>query len=245
MPGATQYQLRFWKTADPGDKIIVDDCGPTPFVLRGLQKSTPYTIEVRSKCSGETSAWSPSLSSTTFNSSGNCNGPIGVVVMADSNKINIHWSSTGNHSVRYRLGNTGDWLIPTGALSILNGAYTITGLLPGNYQVAVQRNCSGTASSAFFTTVNIVGECKTPAEPQVSPGINQAVIDLPQVAGTIAYQVFYREGDSGPWLDADMNVPPGAYTLNAVLKPLTLYQVQTQAVCQGDWSAPSCPYRRT
>ncbi|MBC7777909.1 MAG: fibronectin type III domain-containing protein, partial [Phycisphaerae bacterium] len=145
--GATQYQLRYWESSDPGDKTIVDDCGPIPFTLRGLRKNTAYTLQIRSKCGSLTSDWGNPINGATINTSGSCNNlPADVILSAGSSNIDLSWTSTGSHTIRYRLGNSGDWLIIPGALNVMSSSFSITGLSPGMHQVQIKRNCSATAS---------------------------------------------------------------------------------------------------
>jgi hypothetical protein len=229
---ASQYQIRFWETASPSDKTIVEDCGLPPFTLRGLRKNTAYTLEIRSKCGNEVSVWSPTLTASTINSSASCAGPSGVeAVVVDTSDIRVTWTSSGIYSIRYRKGNSGDWLIPSGSLNLLNPPFIITDLAPGPYQVELKRHCSGTSSDAFRATVDIAGNCETPAAPIVTPGIFDATLDLPAIPGVLGYYVSYREGTAGNWVTIGTDIPPSLYLLEAVLNPGTEYQVQVQAVC--------------
>lgn len=232
VPDANQYQIRFWENANPADKTIVEDCGQPPFTLRGLRKNTPYTLEIRSICGTTVSDWSTALNASTINSSSTCAGPSGVeMLVLDTSDIRVSWTSSGIYSIRYRKGDSGDWLMPVGAYNMLNPPYTIQDLDPGPYQVELKRHCSGTSSDAFRGTVDIAGNCITPAAPVVMPGVSNAILDLPAIPGVFGYQVFLREGSAGTWLSVATDVPPSMYTLPLVLQPETEYQVQIQAVC--------------
>ncbi|MFN0176843.1 MAG: fibronectin type III domain-containing protein [Saprospiraceae bacterium] len=240
--GATQYQIRYWDNSASDDKTIVDDCGPAPFTLRGLRKNTVYYLEIRSKCGNSTSGWSPSVSSTTINSSGLCNNPpSGLVVTSGISEINMQWASTGSHTIRYRLGDTGDWLIPAGALNIQNPPFSITGLSPGMYQVEIKRNCSATTGDYHRSTVTIGDPCATPAAPMVIADNTSALVELLDAVGVIGYNLEYRTGMSGSWISAGNNIPPSNYLLNPPLVPANHYQVQIQAVCIFGSSAFSPP----
>lgn len=237
VPGATQYQLRYWESAKPDDKTIVDDCGSVPFTLRGLRKNTPYTLQIRSKCGSAISGWGISLNIATINSSGTCNNaPSGVLVSGGSSDISVTWTSTGSHTIRYRLGTTGEWLIPPGALNAANASFTIAGLSPGQYQVEIKRNCSATASDYQRHLLTLGDACTTPAAPTVSPDQTSALVDLPLVNGVTGYHLDYRIGSSGAWISAGSNIPPSSYLLNPPLVPSTQYQVQIQAICTLDTS---------
>ncbi len=240
--GATQYQLRYWATATPDDKTIVTDCGSSPFILRGLRKNSAYTLEIRSKCGTETSAWTAPLNAATINSSGSCNAsPSGVAVVADTNFINVSWSSTGSHTIRYRKGDSGDWLIPPGAVSIIGPSYTIAGLLPGMYQVGIKRNCSATSSDFIITSMVIAGTCNTPGAPNVTPGVTNAWVELPELTDVLYYNVSYKTDAGANWISTGDQVLPPGYNLNPPLTPSTSYQVAIQAVCTSMSSAFSPP----
>lgn len=238
-PGATQYQIRYWETANPDNKTIVDNCGPSPFTLRGLRKNTAYSMEIRSKCGNSLSAWGASLNASTLNSSGICNGPMGASAQVDSSSIRIQWASAGSHSIRYRLGSSGDWFVPSGALSTTTSPWLIPNLSPGTYQIEIRRNCSPTASNPVVLSAVVVGNCPTPAAPMVTPGTTDAVVDLPPVPGVSGYDVWYRPGTVGPWVNVGVNVPPSAYTLGVGLLPETEYQVHVRANCGNDLSEMS------
>ncbi|MDX1911021.1 MAG: fibronectin type III domain-containing protein, partial [Saprospiraceae bacterium] len=120
VPGAEQYDIRYWASLDPNDKTIVTNCGPAPFSLKGLKKNTAYTIEIRSKCGGQSSSWGGMLQHTTMNSSGICNLPVNAGLAINGSEIQITWASSGKHTIRYRPAGLGDWLIPAGGLTITN-----------------------------------------------------------------------------------------------------------------------------
>lgn len=231
VPGATQYQLHYWEKANPADKTIVENCGPAPFTLRGLRKNTQYTLEIRAKCGTGVSAWSAQIGATTLNSSGSCNNAVtGVTITTNANAIQLGWTSTGGHTIRYRSGSTGDWLVPTGAINLQSPPYTITGLNPGNYELQIKRNCSGTSGLYQHYTATIANPCTSPLAPVVSPAVTSAFVELPANIGVLHYNIEMRTGTSGPWTNAGNNIPPSTAVLDN-LSPSTLYQIQIQAVC--------------
>ena len=240
--GATQYQVRYWENLTPDVKTIVDNCGPEPFTLKGLRKNTPYSLQIRTKCGNSTSSWGAIFNGATYNSSGLCiNLPAGVIASTNSSTINVSWTSTGSHTIRYRPGNSGDWLIPVGALSVSSAPFVISGLPMGDYQVEIKRNCSATASTYHRVTVNISDACFTPAAPTVMPATTSALVNLPVVPGVNGYNLVYRMGTSGNWITVANNIPASLYSLNPPLVPTTLYQVQIQAVCSSGSSSFSTP----
>lgn len=238
---ATQYQIRYWVQSNPDDKTIVDNVGPGPFTLRGLRKNSLYSIQVRSKCGNNNSPWGNSINSATMNSSGSCSGPSGVVASAGVSSISVSWTSSSPHTIRYRQGDSGDWFIPTGALSAVSSPFIISGLAPGSYQVQIKRHCSSTTSNPVQRTVVIAGGCVTPLEPTVVIGTTNATVELPPMPGVTAYNIAYRPGTSGNWISVGNNVQQPTYSLNPPLLPASQYQVQIQAICGGDNSSFSAP----
>lgn len=238
---ATQYQLRYWETSAPEDKTIVDNFAPAPSTLSGLKNSSHYTLDIRSKCGSSVSAWGTSVTYFTNYDTSSCSIPTGVLVSAGASGMDISWTSTGSHTIRYRLGNTGDWLIPTGALSVSASPFSITGLPPGDYQIEVKRNCNATASdfiNAEFVTGNA---CATPPVPGIVPSVTSASVHLPVVSGVTGYNVAYRPGTTGNWITVGSNVPPATFQLNPPLATATTYQVQIQAICGTGSSSYSLP----
>lgn len=241
-PGGTQYQLRYWENASPTDKTIVDNCGPAPFTLRGLRKNTAYTLQIRTKCGNVSSAWGNTINASTINTSGTCNtSPAGVVVTAGSSTIVIKWTSSGSHTIRYRLGGSGDWLIPPGAVSVQSAPFSIPGLSPGNYQVEIKRNCSATTSIYQRYTAIIDGPCLAPITPTIIPAATSVMVNLPAAADVTGYQVEYRQGTSGNWESGGTNIPPSVYLLTPPFLHSTTYQVQIQANCTFGISPFSAP----
>ncbi|MDO8366217.1 MAG: fibronectin type III domain-containing protein, partial [Saprospiraceae bacterium] len=163
VPGASQYDLRYWETSTPGDKTVLENFAPAPSTLSGLKKNTQYTLEIRSRCGNLISTWGNAVHYLTADNPGSCATPVGVVQDPGISSISVSWTSTGSHTIRYRPGTSGDWLIPSGGLSVSTSPYTITGLASGTYQIEVKRNCSGTSSDFINAIIIIVGDCSTPA----------------------------------------------------------------------------------
>ncbi|MBC7777912.1 MAG: fibronectin type III domain-containing protein [Phycisphaerae bacterium] len=237
--GATQYQVRYWETSAPADKTVVDNFAPAPATLSGLKKSTQYSLEIRTKCGSSSSAWGASVSYLTANDPGSCGAPTGVAVSAGASNINVSWTSTGSHTIRYRLGASGDWLVPTGALAVATSPFSITGLPAGTYQVEVKHNCSATASNFINTMIVVAGGCAMPAEPIVTPSPTSALVELPGTSGVTGYNVEFRTGTTGNWIPVGSNIPPSNYPLNPPLTPSTQYQVHIQAICSATNSSYS------
>ncbi len=235
---ATQYQIRYYETAVPSVKTIVDNFGPPPYTLSGLNRNTNYTIQIRSKCSTGFSDWGTAVHYLTSNGSGMCSPPTGVTASTGLSNILVSWSSSGAHTIRYRPGTSGDWLIPAGGLSVMASPFSIAGLPSGTYQVEVKSNCNAT-SSTYVQVIAHIGGCATPSAPAVTAGSTNATVVLPAASGVTGYHVQYRQGNSGGWITAGTNITTPVYTLNPPLEPSTVYQVQTQAICPSGTSAYS------
>ncbi len=240
VPGVAQYQIRYWNTALPDEKTIIDNCGPSPFTMRGLRKSTQYTFEIRSKCGNDSSNWGAWITASTIYSGGQCNNVVtGVSTTAGASEIQLSWTSTGSHTIRYRLGNSGDWLIPPGALNLFSSPFTISGLSPGSYQVEIKRNCSSTTGDYQRSTVFVTSTCAGASQPVVTPGLNSALVALPPVLGVSSYNLVFRQGTTGNWNSGGNNITSNMASL-PLLAPSTQYQVKIQAVCllgTSDFSA--------
>ncbi|HOY07317.1 MAG TPA: fibronectin type III domain-containing protein [Saprospiraceae bacterium] len=182
--GITQYQIRYWENALPNDKTIVEQPGAAPFVLTGLKKSTAYSLQIRSACSNNTfSAWNTQIGYLTSGAVASCSTPTGVTATANSTAITVNWTSGSDHTVRYRPGNSGDWIIPSGGLSVSTPPFIINGLASGTYQVQVKRNCTGTGSNYAGTTVvlQVVPPPPTSCLTNKDYGKNLSAADLIQI----------------------------------------------------------------
>lgn len=239
--GADSYEIRYWPTSSPDLITRVESVLAPPFTLRGLQKNTYYTLEIRSKCGQTYSAWTGTLQAKTYNSSGSCSGPLNLTVTPGNDYLSLHWTSTYSHGIRYRLENTPEWIIPAGGMATLTAPFVINGLAPGTYQIALQRNCSGTSSDALEVSATIAGVCPTPPAPAVSAGINQATLTLPSLPGVIGFDIYHRPLNGGAWMLSDTEIPAGTHPLNASLMPETAYEVRIQAVCSAGMSGFSLP----
>lgn len=156
MASIGQYQIRYWETSTPGDKTIIENFGPAPATLSGLKKNTQYALELGAQCGNLFTNWSQPVSYlTTNNQNSSCNLPTGVVVNATASSITVAWTSPGSHTIRYRLGGSGDWLIPSGALSIPASPFILTGLTTGVYEVGLKQNCVETSGNYLTTTIAI------------------------------------------------------------------------------------------
>jgi hypothetical protein len=236
-----QYQLRYWRTISPDDKTIVDNFLPGPSLLKGLKKYTDYTFEIRAKCGNTTSPWSAAINFSTPYTTGSCSAPTGAAVTTTATGFNVSWTSGGGHTIRYRIGTAGDWLIPSGALSVSTSPFSISGLAPGTYQVELKHNCTATASNYLRFTKTIQNTCGTPLAPTVIPDVTSASVVLPVVTDVLGYNMEYRTGIAGDWVLVGTNIPASIAYLNPPLAPLSQYQVHIQADCTTGSSAYSLP----
>lgn len=166
VPTPLNYDIRYWSTLATGDKTIVKNFAAGTAItktLTGLKHSTTYVLQIRSSCTGgTTSAWfnAPANHGTSFGS-GTCTNATGVVGSAPSStSIKATWTSTGSHSIRYKKSTDTDWTMPVAGLNFTGSGstgFTVTGLTPGTYTIAVKRNCS-TQSSNYVEAI-IIPNC--------------------------------------------------------------------------------------
>ncbi len=239
--GADAYEIRYWETSAPGDKTVFDLPAVAPYLLSGLKKSTTYSIQLRTVCGNSFSGWGPSVNYTTGSATETCSPPSGVSVTASPGALTISWNSSGSHTVRYRAGYTGDWLILSDAVSIAAPPYVLAGLAAGTYQVEIKKNCGATSSNFTRFTRTVAAGCQTPVAPVVIPDVTSASVILPDANNVLAYNLQYRPGTAGNWITEGNNIPPSLAYLNPPLAPASPYQVRIQAVCSVGLSAYSPP----
>ena len=239
--GANAYELRYWESSAPGDKTVFEAPVVAPYLLTGLRKSTTYRIQIRSVCGSSFSAWGPAVSYVTKSATETCSAPTGVSVVATPGMLQVNWNSSGSHTIRYRAGYTGDWLILSDAMSVSLSPFTISGLSAGAYQVEIKKNCG--ATSSFFTrfTRVVTAGCPTPAAPVVIPDVTSASVQLTAGNNVLTYNLQYRPGTAGNWITEGVDIPPSLAYLNPPLAPAAQYQVRIQATCTAGISAYSVP----
>ena len=222
--GVNGYQFRYWSAGTPDDKTIVEQPGAAPFALTGLKKNTQYSVQIRSVCSnGSFSNWSNAITYLTGNSNGSCSAATGIAATASGTGLSVSWTSSGPHCIRYRAGDSGDWFIPPGGLSVAAAPFSINNLSAGAYQVQVKRLCS--SNSSDFTGVSISTENTATASCLANKnyGKNLSAEDLLQINSAF--------NTASPYTFADMiGVNDGGLVfrsfLNAASNPITALTTQ-------------------
>jgi hypothetical protein len=149
--GTTNF---IWKDVNGG--------GGSSTSLAALSPNMTYQFQVSSKCSGVTSAYSPSFVFTTLNTPVACIVPYGLSTSAITNaSAQVNWTnmvSADTFRIRYSVNNTTNfiWKDVNGAGGATN--VTLTGLAASTtYQWQVRTICNGVAgaysSSVLFTTL--------------------------------------------------------------------------------------------
>jgi hypothetical protein len=235
------YEMRFWETSAPGEKTVFETPVLPPYALTGLRKSTTYSIQLRSVCDNSMSAWGPAVNYSTGSATETCSPPSGVSVTAQPGALSVNWTSSGSHTIRYREGYTGDWLILSDAASVSAPPFVISGLVAGPYQVEIKKNCGATSSYYTRFTRTVPAGCLTPLAPDVIPDVTSASVLLTNENNVLAYNLQYRQGTAGNWITEGVNIPPSLAYLNPPLSAATQYQVRIQASCVVGLSAYSQP----
>ncbi len=127
----------------------------TSTVITGLAASTAYDVQVRSKCTSTTSAFSASVNFTTGSVS-TCTAivPTGLSTLAiTSSSATLSWSAvTGaSYDVQYRAIGAATWTVMS---SLTSPTASLTGLTAGTaYEAQVRSKCTST-TSAYSASVN-------------------------------------------------------------------------------------------
>ncbi|MFN3315903.1 MAG: GEVED domain-containing protein, partial [Raineya sp.] len=128
------------------------------FALTGLAASTNYEWQIRTNCSGTSSAYSASVTFTTSASAPSCAVPSGLTASAiTSSSVTLSWGAvTGasTYDVRIRVSGASTWTDFNGRTTNSLG---LTGLTASTtYEWQVRTNCSASSSaysaSATFST---------------------------------------------------------------------------------------------
>ena len=149
--GTTNF---IWKDVNGG--------GGSSTSLTGLSPNTTYQFQVSSKCSGVTSAYSPSFIFTTLNTPVACIVPYGLSTSSiTSSSAQVNWTnlvSADTFRVRYSVNGTTNflWKDVSGAGGTTHAQ--LSGLAASTiYQWQVRTICNGAAgaysSSVLFTTL--------------------------------------------------------------------------------------------
>ncbi|MFM2207074.1 MAG: hypothetical protein RL213_1049 [Bacteroidota bacterium] len=218
-----------------------------------LSPNTTYIWQVRSFCSGTSSAYQQSAAAfTTPAEDVYCSVPNGTVSSAvTSSGATLSWNDhiiADSFEVRYA---------PSGSLNfntaILPGnthGLSLTALLPSTtYQWSVRSCCVGVllpfSPWNFFSTFS--DSCSKPSSSSLSASnitLNSATVSWSAVAGAVSYTVRYQPSGSSRWNTVSS---PTNQALLSRLRPGTLYDFSVQTVCSSGTSVwtSSADFRTT
>ncbi|QJW90041.1 hypothetical protein HNV11_11985 [Spirosoma taeanense] len=130
------------------------------FVLMGLANNTTYEWQVRTNCSGESSAFTASTSFTT-----QCQtpgSPFASDIKAVSAKLN--WTAAApnqTYAIQYRVVGTSNWTVMT---EVLRSSFTVSDLVNNTtYEWQVKTVCSATESSTYTAISQFTTQCRQPS----------------------------------------------------------------------------------
>jgi Metallo-peptidase family M12/Secretion system C-terminal sorting domain/Fibronectin type III domain len=220
------------------------------FTVTGLNPTTTYEYEVQSVCSnGATNC--PFSTTSTFTTTAVptcCGTPSGFIINTTFNGVTISWTPvSGATSYKFRYRQVG---VSGTAINSMTTATSVTlsSLLPGTtYEFQVQSVCGNFATDCPYSTIGTFTTNAAPAccgTPSVftSPtlGTNTATLGWTAIVGAVSYNVHYRAGSTGAWLN--LTTATNSIGLSG-LTPNTSYQYEVQAVCSN--GSTLCLYSAT
>ncbi|MBK7382630.1 MAG: fibronectin type III domain-containing protein [Flavobacteriales bacterium] len=257
--GVPSYSLQ-WRTSPSGGWNTVSGILVNNYALTGLTQSTAYDLRVLSVCAAASSAYSAIYTFTTpvpcpdslepNNSTGaaplvtlpaSINALIASSGDADYYRFTLTATSTvniylSNVAADYdlRLLNSSGTQIATSGNSGTSSEYiNYPSAAAGTYYVHVY-GYSGAfnASQCYYLSISAYVACAVPQGVQVS-GItyNSAGVSWVAQPGGSMYDLRWKPTSSGTWTDV-FALATNSYNL-AGLSPLTSYDVQVRAACQG------------
>ncbi|TAE52600.1 MAG: T9SS C-terminal target domain-containing protein, partial [Bacteroidetes bacterium] len=214
--GALSYDLRYRVN---GGTTWTDVLGLTGISsgVSGLAASTTYEFQVRTNCSGSSSAYS---ASATFTTAGvvTCNAPTGLSATAiTSSSATLSWAAASgalSYDLRYRVNGGTTW---TDVLGLTVVSSNISGLAASTtYEYQVRTNCSGgssayTVSSTFTTLASSLTYC-------TSQGSNSSQEWLQKVVVGTINNTSGNNGGYGNFTALSTNLTRGA-TISLTLTP--------------------------
>jgi Secretion system C-terminal sorting domain/Fibronectin type III domain len=228
-----QYRLGSTGTWTNGGTVTT-----TNQVIAGLLPERVYTWRVRANCS----TFSSVATFTTGGNTGNntaCSQPSNLdALISVPGSATLSWSAVPEsfyYTLQYRATGAIAW---TTAGSVPGTSLSISGLVVGiEYQWRVKASCSVYSSVAAFNSGGSGGNttCSQPSNTgATSVTTSSAVLNWSGVQEALDYNVQYRRGLSGTWLNAGTTTGT-SLTLSGLLAN-TEYQWRVKASC-SDYSS--------
>lgn len=168
------------------------------YTFMGLNSTTTYQYQIRTKCYANSSCYSQYSADNTFTTLETCMIPTGLSAVVNNNSASLSWIATNavSYKVRYKPTTSSTW-------EVTPNFYTNNMLLEGlssntTYEFQVSSNCSGGSSSSYsnsssFTTGN--ANCSTPSVITTSNiTTTSATLSWTGVPGIASYTIRYRLG---------------------------------------------------
>ena len=167
--GTTQYTIQY-KLSTSSIWITAGTSVSPTYNLSGLTSNLTYNWQIKTDCSGYSTAASFTTTTGGGGGGGGCNAPVSLSTAGISNTSAVlTWAAvTGatQYRVQYKLSSAGTW---TTAGTTLAATFNLAGLTAGQvYDWQVMANCSGYSGIASFTTTGTSGggggaTCTVPA----------------------------------------------------------------------------------
>jgi hypothetical protein len=167
--GAQSYTVQYRTPVGSGDWTQTN-AATNSISLTGLTAASTYEWQVRTNCSGSSSAFSSSAQFTTQQPAITCSPASGLSVSnVTLSGATLSWTNGAEATsarLEYRINNTATWTVVNPAIS----PYNLGGLAASTtYNWRVQSNCSGATSTftngANFTTLADPNACTDAYEP--------------------------------------------------------------------------------
>ena len=221
----------------------------TTATIEGLDPDTEYEVQIRSSSSGGDGEWSGVGTVMTDTLPPPPVKP--EVGKTSSTSVTVSWTApttdgapVTSYDVRYRAGSEGEWV--DGPQGVSETTATIEGLDPDTeYEVQIRSSSSG--GDGEWSGVGTVMTDTLPPPP-VKPEVGKTSSTSVTVSWTApttdgapvtSYDVRYRAGSEGEWVDGPQGVSETTATIEG-LDPDTEYEVQIRSSSSGgdgEWTA--------
>jgi hypothetical protein len=213
-------------------------------ILTGLTASSLYEFQVRTNCSGGSSAYSASGVFTTL--AAGCGVPVSTTFTTtgiSSTGATCNWTAVAGatgYRIQFRVnGSSSAWSY----LSVATNSGALTGLSSSTtYEYQVQSMCSVgssafSASALFTTSASSCGIPNVNLFTSTNKTASSCTVGWSAVAGTISYNVQYRvKLTAGAW--STVSTTTASANLTGLLAS-TQYEFQVQTVCASGTSVYS------
>ena len=228
--GASYYYVRYKPTSSSYWTTI--STSSTSYAIKNLNTNTKYEVQVKSICSGSTSAYSSSVTfttgSSTTTSTTTCAVPTGLAISSViSNGGTAAWTSSGAsyYYVRYKPTSSSYWT----TISTSSTSYAIKNLYTNTkYEVQVKSICSGSTSAYSSSVTFTTGSSSTTTTSTSTSSSTSGATPLTVGTGTgtttsIPYATTYVKQHSQMIISRSELVAAGYSSTNNILNSIAFY----------------------